>query len=1136
MIMVQEVVQEDVSLPGYVTYRSSGGPAGRRRGVCTFVRRSLPVLVHELKGDENVERVLTEVLVGRLGVCLCNVYSNPRFGRQRFRNLLHGCARWADGRGLVVSGDFNARHEFLGHAATTVKGRNLFQDAEEVGLILVTDPGVPTRPARNAIERDTTPDLAFVDAPGAEWRNALEDLGSDHRLVELSVPLAVRRKEFRPQGLVNWDAFRRLGPEGEISDLGEWSASLVDAARSAERPVVVESEDVGLVDSRLGALVEARDSLRSRWRERKNNRALRKRVAQLNEDIRRHCEALSRQQWDDVCNRAEGKMHSGDTWKLLRHLLDESRTRSFQCRRMGEVVGRAVRELGEEGVRRQLLDTFLPSCGREVHPEYTGVDNAELDKDFELWEVRAALLRINRRSAPGLDRVDNKMLGNLSEECLEALLDFFNRCWREGKLPAEWKKAKMVLIPKRGKPPGLQNLRPISLTSCVGKVLEHMLLRRWQSFLEDKGVFPSSMFRFREGLGAQDAMLVLYHEVIEPRRPGAVLGLDLRSAFDRVRHSAILRGVADAGLGRQSYNYVKDFLSGRTARLLAGDLDVGEGELGSVGTPQGSVISPVLFNLVMVGAARGLCEEGIPHSIYADDLTLWCTNRRKEVVQGTLQRGIEIIEEALMGSGLECAPEKSELLVCYAGRCRWDEMRLIAGGGPVPRVDALRVLGLFVQEKAGNSVMLGKIQGKVASALRMIQRVTSRRKGIREAGVMRMVQAFVLSHIMYVAPYLRWRAGEKNKLDAMVRRAYKSALGLYAFTSTKKLEMLGVHNTIGEIVEAHRASQIQRLERTAAGRGVLRRVGLLAEDASDGGGLTGEVMKNVRVRPVPRHMHPVRDKGRREARAQALFRLYGRQDSTVYVDAALRGVVGVAVAVKAGSGEVLSAVSVRTSNICEVEETAISLAASLPGTKVVMSDSMSAIRNFARGRVGVVAKRLLRPTGAVDIVWCPAHEAGNVDADRRARELLGRAFGGAAEYSPSGFGEVLRTRREERRVFPLPHGDLVREDAVLLRQLQVECVFTPVVGRYVAPEVYSSDKCVLCGARATAEHVLWDCETRPAEAATSSGLPPDIKAGVMASSLDLQVAVVQQARRLLRRQVRPRAPCAGASDGVGRTG
>ncbi|KAM7311104.1 hypothetical protein ISCGN_008012 [Ixodes scapularis] len=383
--------------------------------------------------------------------------------------------------------------------------------------------------------------------------------------------------------------------------------------------------------------------------------------------------------------------------------------------------------------------------------------------------------------------------------------------------------------------------------------------------------------------------------------------LTVMQARLRVQHSAILRGVADAGLGRRSYNYVKDFPSGRTARLLAGDLDVGEGELGSVGTPQGSVISPVLFNLVMVGAARGLCEEGIPHSIYADDLTLWCTNRRKEVVQGTLQRGIEIIEEALMGSGLECAPEKSELLVCYAGRCRWDEMRLIAGGGPVPRVDALRVLGLFVQEKAGNSVMLRKIQGKVASALRMIQRVTSRRKDIREAGVMRMVQAFVLSHIMYVAPYLRWRAGEKNKLDAMVRRAYKSALGLYAFTSTKKLEMLGVHNTIGEIVEAHRASQIQRLERTAAGRGVLRRVGLLAEDASDGGGLTGEVMKNVRVRPVPRHMHPVRDKGRREARAQALFRLYGRQDSTVYVDAALRGVVGVAVAVKAGSGEVLSA-------------------------------------------------------------------------------------------------------------------------------------------------------------------------------------------------------------------------------------
>lgn len=160
--------------------------------------------------------------------------------------------------------------------------------------------------------------------------------------------------------------------------------------------------------------------------------------------------------------------------------------------------------------------------------------------------MRTALYDLNSRSAPGPDRVTNRTLRNLDDQSIEALTDYYNECWKTGKLPRQWKKAKMILIPKPGKPPDPENLRPISLTSCVGKVLEHVLLNRWQKFLERIEAFPHTIIGFRQHLGTQDAMLQLKHQVIDGQTSGnkAILGLDIQSAFNQIEHAAILRQIS----------------------------------------------------------------------------------------------------------------------------------------------------------------------------------------------------------------------------------------------------------------------------------------------------------------------------------------------------------------------------------------------------------------------------------------------------------------------------------------------------------------------------------------------------------------------------------------------------------------
>lgn len=135
------------------------------------------------------------------------------------------------------------------------------------------------------------------------------------------------------------------------------------------------------------------------------------------------------------------------------------------------------------------------------------------------------------------------------------------------------------------------------------------------------------MIGFTRHLSTQDAVLQLKYQIIDnggnARDNKAILGLDLQRAFDKVKHLAILSQVSKLNMGERSYNYINDFLTDRIAELRAGDLQTQEKELGSTGTPQGSVISPMLFNLVMIGVAEKLTDiEDVRHIIYVDDITL----------------------------------------------------------------------------------------------------------------------------------------------------------------------------------------------------------------------------------------------------------------------------------------------------------------------------------------------------------------------------------------------------------------------------------------------------------------------------------------------------------------------------------
>ena len=93
-------------------------------------------------------------------------------------------------------------------------------------------------------------------------------------------------------------------------------------------------------------------------------------------------------------------------------------------------------------------------------------------------EVDAAVNRLRGKywKAPGLDEIPNPVWTAIHSVDPALLVDTFNAAITGGLFPVRWKKARLALIDKKDKPPGLpSSYRPLCLLDNVGKLLERVI-------------------------------------------------------------------------------------------------------------------------------------------------------------------------------------------------------------------------------------------------------------------------------------------------------------------------------------------------------------------------------------------------------------------------------------------------------------------------------------------------------------------------------------------------------------------------------------------------------------------------------------------------------------------------------------
>ena len=223
------------------------------------------------------------------------------------------------------------------------------------------------------------------------------------------------------------------------------------------------------------------------------------------------------------------------------------------------------------------------------------------------------------------------MLKHLPRSGIDFLLHIFNLSWSSHYFPSIWKTSSIIPIHKMEKPLDFPaSFRSISLTSCVSKLFERIILSRLLFFLESNSILSPRQAGFHPGRSTLDQILFLSQSISDgfnKPRPGSrtiLSTIDISKAFDSVWHPTLFHKLISAGLLPCFARWTQSFLSDRRTSVVFQNHKSRSFRVRR-GVPQGSVLGPVLFSLFINDLPASLLSS-VSCSLYTDDPAIWSSS------------------------------------------------------------------------------------------------------------------------------------------------------------------------------------------------------------------------------------------------------------------------------------------------------------------------------------------------------------------------------------------------------------------------------------------------------------------------------------------------------------------------------
>ena len=395
------------------------------------------------------------------------------------------------------------------------------------------------------------------------------------------------------------------------------------------------------------------------------------------------------------------------------------------------------------------------------------------------------------KKAPGPDKVSNDMLVQLSDYGKERLLELLNKTWKYGKLPKSWKTATVIPTLKKDKPKEKpSSYRPISLTSCLFKVMEKMINARLYWWLEKTKTLNPNQAGFRQGRQTIDQLIRLTQQVADGFQDGehtAAVFVDLQQAYDHVWKQGLLFKMQKLGIQGNMYHWIKSFLHERSIATKV-NCELSKKRSVSDGIPQGSSLSCTLFLIFINDLPDCL---GVQNAMFADDLVIWTTGSDIAKMQRRLNQALSNLTTycELWKLKINCGKTVYTLFT-LSNVLSKTELSLKIQDVCIKKEENPCYLGIRLDPKLTFKTHILDVSAKVTKRLNLLKRLASTNWGSDKLTLRQLYTGYVRAVLDYSAP-LQITASKHNqkKLDRKQNEALRFVSGALKSTPTSACEV-----------------------------------------------------------------------------------------------------------------------------------------------------------------------------------------------------------------------------------------------------------------------------------------------------------------------------------------------------------
>lgn len=391
-------------------------------------------------------------------------------------------------------------------------------------------------------------------------------------------------------------------------------------------------------------------------------------------------------------------------------------------------------------------------------------------RNVSLKTVESALSNTKANTAMGHDGIPGMVVKELAASMAPNIRHIFNLSFDTNTFPNLWKKANVTAVWKgKGCKSEPSNYRPISVLPVLARTLEKLASNQLSAYCSARSVIPVEQFGFRAGSSCEHALLKAmdgWYGAVDGGAWGGALLIDLSKAFDTVPHQMLVHELAAAGCGGSACEWFGSYLTGREQRVVQGQTGAPWTKV-TKGVPQGSCLSPLLFNLYVRNLPACCTADTVQ---FADDITNSAADKDLDVVAQKLTTSFEQVRDFCRDHKLTINTEKTQLMIMKsASRKLPTDFQLSLDGTIIKPVSSVKILGVTIDQHLTLGEHIDKVVKKGNGLLGALGRASPylTRQLLRTAYI-----SLVRTHLEYCSALLQPAANTHLKrLDVVQKKA-----------------------------------------------------------------------------------------------------------------------------------------------------------------------------------------------------------------------------------------------------------------------------------------------------------------------------------------------------------------------------